>query len=121
MSLVTAGDPTGHYLAGRAYPAARDGGYPIIIWHDLKPTVVTIPGVDQTLDQITPTGDAVGQSYVDNATVEAAWAYYHGAVHQLKGTDAAARGINAVGVAVGAASVAGLGLIARRRRRGGWR
>src|SRR5438045_8079127 len=101
VSLVTAGDRTGHYLAGRAYPADKGGGYPIIIWHDLKPTVITIPGVDQTIDQITPTGDGVGQSYVDNATTQAAWAYYRGAVHRLQGTDAQARGINAAGVAVG--------------------
>jgi uncharacterized membrane protein len=101
MSIVTAEDPTGHYIAGRSYPRGGPAnGYPIIIWHDGKPTVVTIPGNDQSLEQITPTGDAVGQSYLDSG-IQVAWAYLQGSLRRLEGTNAEARGINTAGAIVG--------------------
>ena len=102
MSLVTAEDPTGHYIAGRSYPhGGPANGYPIIIWHDGKPAVITIPGADQSLEQITSTGNAVGQSFVNEGQVQVAWAYVDGAVVRLQGSNAEARGINAARAIVG--------------------
>lgn len=62
-SLVTGGDPTGRFLAGRSYPA--DGrGNPVIIWDGDRPREYQLPGADQRMVDVSPTGVAVGSTYV---------------------------------------------------------
>ncbi|MFJ8577271.1 hypothetical protein [Micromonospora sp. NPDC093277] len=61
-SLVTGGDPTGRYLLGRSYPT-RKYTYPVIIWDGDRATEVRIPGNDQRLSDINPSGVAVGVAY----------------------------------------------------------
>ncbi|MFU8851545.1 hypothetical protein ACNAW0_11265 [Micromonospora sp. SL1-18] len=62
-SLVTGGDPTGRYLLGRSY-LNRGFSYPVIIWDGDRAHEVRLPGSDQQLTDISPSGVAVGGAYV---------------------------------------------------------
>ncbi|WBB66671.1 hypothetical protein [Micromonospora sp. WMMD812] len=62
-SLVTGGDPTGRFLAGRSYPG--DGtGNPVIIWDGDRAREYRIPGADQQMADVNSAGVAVGSVYV---------------------------------------------------------
>jgi hypothetical protein len=98
MSLVTAADPTGHYIAGRSYPDVSSAR-PVLIWHDGQPRVVDVPGDDQSFHDITSTGDAVGVSFLDKGMT--AFVYRNGRLAELPGADAEAQALNAHGVIVG--------------------
>lgn len=104
MALVTGGDPTGRYLLGRTYPQNMAGdsmGLHIVIWDRLRPTIVSMPGDDQSLDDINTEGVAVGTSYGSSGGTTAYY-YRAGAVAKLPGGDGAqARAINDAGTIVG--------------------
>ncbi|MFD2764324.1 hypothetical protein [Micromonospora eburnea] len=61
-SLVTGGDSTGRYLLGRSYPN-DSGSHPVIIWDGDRASEVQMPGNDQRLADISPSGVAVGVAY----------------------------------------------------------
>ncbi|MEV0808928.1 hypothetical protein [Micromonospora sp. NPDC050200] len=62
-SAVTGGDPTGRYLLGRSYPSSGFS-YPVIIWDDGQAREVRLPGSDQQLVDVNPSGVAVGVAVV---------------------------------------------------------
>ncbi|MEU6206946.1 hypothetical protein ABZ814_25540 [Micromonospora musae] len=64
-SVVTGGDPSGRYLLGRSYPG--DGrGNPVIVWYGGRAFEYRLPGSDQRLVDVNPTGLAVGSTYVND-------------------------------------------------------
>ncbi|MFC7550615.1 hypothetical protein [Plantactinospora sp. GCM10030261] len=83
MSLITAGDPTGRFLAGRSYPKGHQGSYPVVIWENEKPRVVSMPGDDQRLTDINSRGVAVGSGY--SGGKELPYVYRDGRVNPLGG------------------------------------
>jgi hypothetical protein len=104
MALVTAGDPTGRFLAGRTYPAkgGQDGsmGLHLVIWDRLRPTQVTMPGDDQSFQDINSHGVAVGSGWIGNSTTS--FFYRDGKVGKLPDGDASeVRAINDAGAVVG--------------------
>jgi hypothetical protein len=103
MALVTGGDPTGRFLLGRTYPppASAGGGMDlhIVIWDRLQPTMVAVPGDDQSLIDINTSGVAVGNSFDPGET---AYFYRDGRVGRLPGGQGVAvRAINDAGTVVG--------------------
>ncbi|SCL66360.1 hypothetical protein GA0070606_4308 [Micromonospora citrea] len=64
-SMVTGGDPTGRFLVGRSYPV-DDRGALVIIWDGGQAREYRLPGAEQRLVDVSPTGLAVGSTYVDN-------------------------------------------------------
>ena len=98
-ALVTAGDPTGRYQAGRVYPAA--GKIHTVVWRDgaLLP-VPKMPGDDPSFRDINSSGVAVGYSFEgDN---QQAYVLEGGSVRRLPGGRAIAAAINDRGVIAGA-------------------
>ncbi|MEU8260478.1 hypothetical protein AB0C02_07640 [Micromonospora sp. NPDC048999] len=65
FSQVTGGDPTGRYLLGRSSQKydGRSISYPMIIWDGDQAREVRLPGSDQLLADINPSGVAVGVAY----------------------------------------------------------
>ncbi|MER7890611.1 hypothetical protein ABTX15_12375 [Micromonospora sp. NPDC094482] len=64
-SLVTGGDPTGRFLAGRSYPG--DGrGNPVILWDGDRAREYRLPGSDQRMVDVNAAGVAVGSVYLDD-------------------------------------------------------
>jgi len=62
-SVVTGGDPTGRYLLGRSYP--NNGfSHPVIIWDGDHAQEVRLPGTDQQLVDVSPSGIAVGAAWI---------------------------------------------------------
>jgi hypothetical protein len=100
MSLVTAMDPTGRYIAGRTYPAGS-GDYHVVVWDRFSPTIVDMPGEDQSITEINSSGVGVGTSYGESPSTTA-WLVRDGTVTKLPGGDnGEALAINEAGVAVG--------------------
>jgi uncharacterized membrane protein len=104
MALVTGGDPSGRFLLGRTYPAqgsADDGmGLHVVVWDKLQPTLVTVPGDDQSLQDINSSGTGIGISFTDSGVTS--WLYRGGAVTRLPdGDKAQVAAINEAGIAVG--------------------
>jgi hypothetical protein len=95
-SLITGGDPTGRYQVGRIYPA---GGPKAVIWDGRRPTVVDLPGSDDTLSDVNSAGLAVGSSFRGDKAV--AWAYEGGKITQLAGEGSAADAVNERGEIAG--------------------
>jgi hypothetical protein len=98
LSIVTGADRTGRYILGRGYPADPFGDFTRfpVIWFNGVPTMVDVPGIDQSLADINALGVAVGFSF-DPLTWEpmAPWVYRGGEVTALPGVTAGdARGIN---------------------------
>lgn len=97
-ALVSSGDPSGHYLAGRVYPP---GSHPkTVIWKDGRlQEGGTMPGEDADIYAINNKGVGVGSSYAgDN---EYPYVVSNGTATKLKGGTGSAVGINADGVIVG--------------------
>jgi len=97
-ALVSAGDPSGHYLAGRVYPP---GGHPkTVVWKDGRLLGGgTVPGEDADIYAINSAGVGVGSAYAgDN---EYPYVVANGTATRLKGGTGSATGINAAGVIVG--------------------
>ncbi|WP_250031333.1 hypothetical protein [Paractinoplanes maris] len=103
-ALVTAGDPSGRYLAGRVYPPT---GVHTVFWKDgvLQP-VPPMPGADAGFRDINSSGVAVGSSY--EGDVQYAYVLTDGAVTRLRGGPAAAGAINDKGVIAGTLGEPGL-------------
>jgi hypothetical protein len=104
MALVTGGDPTGRFLLGRTYPATSppDGsmGLNVVIWDRLRPSLVALPGDDQSLSDINSHGVAVGSGWGPSGTTS--YFYRAGHVSKLPGGDGAdVRAINDASAAVG--------------------
>lgn len=101
-SVLTGGDPTGRFLAGRAYPA--DGRDRLLMWEDGKVKVIRHEGEDAALLDVSSTGIAVGRSFVGD--VQVPWIYQDGSLSRLKmkGRHAEATAVNDAGAAVGAFS-----------------
>ncbi|MEN3303846.1 MAG: hypothetical protein V7603_48 [Micromonosporaceae bacterium] len=103
MALVTGGDPVGRFLLGRTYPDHSSGGsmgLHVVIWDRLRPTVVAVPGDDQSLQDVNSHGVAVGSGWGQSGTV--AYYYRDGKVAKLPGGDGAdAKAINDAGSVVG--------------------
>lgn len=100
MSLVTGADPTGRFILGRSYPSRAAGAYPVLIWDDGRATRITLPGVDQSLTDVTTTGVAVGAGWDDQGPEP--YLVRNGRVTRLPVTGSAnARAINEAGQIVG--------------------
>ncbi|WP_433831440.1 hypothetical protein ACQP2E_13525 [Actinoplanes sp. CA-015351] len=86
MALVSGGDPTGEWIVGRTYP--KSGGYQAVIWHDGTVTAVMLPGdLEESLQDVNPSGTAVGWSY--DASGPVPYAYRDGKVTRLAATGSA--------------------------------
>nr|WP_221375105.1 hypothetical protein [Actinoplanes polyasparticus] len=98
-ALVTAGDPTGRYQAGRAYPGT--GKVHTVVWRDgaLLP-VPKMPGDDPSFRDINSSGVAVGYSFEGDD--QRAYVLEGDTVRQLRGGGASAAAINDRGVIAGA-------------------
>jgi hypothetical protein len=101
-SVVTGGDRTGRYLLGRAYDGTGyQARHPILIWDDLQPRVLSMPGEDEALNDINSSGVAVGSSFTGTDT-ETPWVYQNGKVSKLTVQGSAtATAIGEQGVVVG--------------------
>jgi hypothetical protein len=103
MALVTGGDPSGRYLLGRTYPDHTSGnsmGLHVVIWDRSHPTIVAVPGDDQSLHDVNGKGVAVGSGWGRSGTV--AYYYRNGRVATLTGGDGAtANAIDEAGAVVG--------------------
>jgi hypothetical protein len=97
-AIVTAGDPSGHYLAGRVYPPGRHPK--TVVWKDSRLQAGnTVPGEDADIYAINSTGVGVGSSYAgDN---EYPYVVENGTATRLKGGTGSAVGINDDGVIIG--------------------
>ncbi|GID30703.1 hypothetical protein [Paractinoplanes brasiliensis] len=96
-ALVTAGDPTGRYLAGRVYPP---GGVETVLWKDGKLLPAPpMPGADASWDDINSSGLAVGYSN-DAKGRQSAYSSRAGGT-RLAGGRAVAVAINDAGVIAG--------------------
>jgi hypothetical protein len=100
-AVVTGGDPSGRYVAGRTYPQGG-GEYPVLIWRDGRiAATVAMPGGDQLLEDINTQGTAVGSSYAPDLR---AFVYRDGRLAPLAGgTPIKAVAVNDAGVIVGSA------------------
>jgi hypothetical protein len=97
-ALVTSGDPTGRYLAGRVYPSS---GVHTVMWKDgtlLKGA--RIPGDDADINDITSAGIGVGTAF--NGDKAYGYVVNGGSAKKLRGGPADARAVNEAGVIVGA-------------------
>jgi hypothetical protein len=98
LSLVTGADRTGRYIVGRGYPADPFGDltrFPVR-WFNGEPTLIDLPGIDQTLADVNAAGVAVGFSF-DPLTWQplTPWVYRNGEVTALPGVAAGdAMGVN---------------------------
>jgi hypothetical protein len=98
LSLVTGADRTGRYIVGRGYPAdpfSDLNRFPVM-WFNGEPTLIDVPGIDQTLADVNASGAAVGFSY-DPLSWDplTPWIYQDGEVTALPGVAAGnAMGIN---------------------------
>lgn len=96
-SVVTAGDPTGRFLAGRAYP--YDGRDRLLIWDNGQVKVVRHQGSDPDFVDISPSGVAVANSFIGDNQVT--WIYRDGRLSRLKGNNAWSMAVNDSGAVVG--------------------
>ena len=99
-ALVTSGDPSGHYLAGRVYPPSGNRRVGVVLWKDGR--IVDrpdMPGSDPSLDDINSSGIAVGTSFDGDRRY--AYVYRDGAFSKLTRGQASVRAINDAGVMVG--------------------
>ncbi|MFG1993425.1 hypothetical protein ACGFJ7_25930 [Actinoplanes sp. NPDC048988] len=98
-AIVSGGDPSGHYLTGRVYPA-RLKSYSVI-WKDgvLQPRPA-MPGQEGAWGDINSAGVAVGYSF-DEAERQQAYTSTGASVTRLPGGRAVASGIDEAGRIVG--------------------
>ncbi|MCY1137123.1 hypothetical protein OWR29_03870 [Actinoplanes sp. Pm04-4] len=96
-ALVTAGDPTGRYFAGRVYPPS---GVHTVLWKDgvLQP-VPKMPGDDAGFRAINSSGVAVGSSFEGDQ--QYGYVLEGGTVTRLKGGPGAPSAIDDSGLIVG--------------------
>ncbi|WP_436522514.1 hypothetical protein [Actinoplanes sp. HUAS TT8] len=100
-ALVTSGDPSGRYAAGRLYST---NGRPskLIVWRDgAILTTAAMPGADADIRDMTRTGVGIANGY-DAKDHQSAYVYQNGRFTRLRGNDAGAVAINEAGVIVGA-------------------
>jgi len=99
-AIVTAGDPSGHYIAGRIYPGEQIKQS--VIWKDgeIQPGG-TLPGDDPRINDLNTKGVAVGQGWPDWNNPLPYMVRQDGAIHRLAGGIGAAEAINDAGVMVG--------------------
>ncbi|WP_127500565.1 hypothetical protein [Actinoplanes solisilvae] len=97
-ALVTSGDPTGRYLAGRVYPPGRK--VHTVLWKDgvLQPRPA-MPGADASFEDINSAGLAVGTSF--DGDRQQAYASTAETTTRLKGGRAVAAAVNDKGVIAG--------------------
>ncbi len=99
-AVVTAGDPTGRYAAGRTYPGGANSHYPVVLWKDGQlQAEIEFPGSDQRLDDINAQGVAVGSSYGGDDSYP--YVYLDGTMRRLAGGRGNTVAINDAGVIVG--------------------
>ncbi|GHJ45169.1 hypothetical protein Cs7R123_25110 [Catellatospora sp. TT07R-123] len=96
-SVLTAGDPTGRFLAGRAYPG--DGRPRLLIWDDGRVRAIREPGADAGFEAIAADGTAVVTAF--EGDTKAAWLYRDGRMTRLAGADPIIAAVNTAGVIVG--------------------
>lgn len=112
-AVLTAGDPSGHYLAGRLYLGGTGFNRPIIIWKDGKIlATAAMPGSDQSIDDLNAAGVGVGTSF-DTQERQHAYVYRNGTFHQLAGGEAGASAINEAGAIAGTLGAAYAGVPVR--------
>ncbi|MCA2211432.1 hypothetical protein [Jidongwangia harbinensis] len=98
-ALVTSGDPTGRYLAGRVYPPGEE--VRTVVWRDGKLlSTEAMPGSDATIEDLNTSGVGVGTSYVGEDRT-GAFVLRDGKFTALDGENPAASSINNAGVIVG--------------------
>ena len=97
-ALVTSGDPSGRYLAGRVYPPGER--VRTIVWRDGKIlSRAAMPGSDASIDDLNSAGVGVGTSYTGDLTK--AYVFQDWKFTPLGGENPAATAINDAGVIVG--------------------
>lgn len=86
MSIVTAIDPTGTYIAGRSYPDDPHNDFfrQTLLWENGDLIEVDFPGSDQTIQDVNSHGDAVGYSFDPDTDLEHySYAFVDGDVIEL--------------------------------------
>lgn len=105
MSIVTAMDSTGTYIAGRSYPEDPHNDFfrHTILWEDGEIIEVDFPGLDQSIQDVNSLGDAVGYGFDPDGELERfPYAYVNGEVIELEPEiEGEAHGINDEGTIVG--------------------
>lgn len=100
-ALVTAGDPTGRWLAGRIYPPGEE--VRTTVWRDGRMVGgVEMPGADASIEDLNSAGVGVGTSYGASDRTQA-YTYRNGTFRRLLGEQPSASAINDAGVIVGGA------------------
>ncbi|MEU6078363.1 hypothetical protein [Micromonospora sp. NPDC047074] len=105
---VSAGDPTGRFMAGQLDPGDDSRRRPVF-WADGRIQLPSPPGLDPGFTDINSRGAAVGTSTVRDTKgqlVTTAWYFHNGKFTTLKGERAAASAINEQGVIVGTVNMA---------------
>ncbi|MEV4343157.1 hypothetical protein AB0J83_01560 [Actinoplanes sp. NPDC049596] len=97
-ALVTSGDPSGHYLAGRVYPG---DGARTVLWKDgVLQSRPAMPGADATWEDINSAGVAVGSSF-PSGDEQQAYVSTGATVTPLRGGPSVASAINEKGLIAG--------------------
>ncbi len=102
-SSITAGDPTGRFIAGQLDPGDDRRRRPVF-WVDGQAQLPSPPGEDPAFTDINSQGTAVGSSTIRNTKgqlVTTAWHFQNGKFTTLKGLNPTARAINEQGIIVG--------------------
>ncbi|GAA1640252.1 hypothetical protein [Catellatospora bangladeshensis] len=106
-STVTAGDPTGRYLAGRVQ--RTDGTTTALIWDAMRdgelPRPVGVDGEQARITDVNQAGVAVAVSVVNAETVS--WIVRDGIPVRLPGSGVEALAVSATGAVAGVAGVSG--------------
>ena len=99
-AVVTGGDPSGRWQAGRLYTGRSGQRYPLVLWKDgtiaARPEM---PGADPSLTDVNRSGAAVGWAFPGEQP--RAYLYAGGRMRQLRGGSGEAHAINDAGVVVG--------------------
>ncbi len=97
-AVVGGVDPTGRYIVGRTYPNGRPT---TVVWENLQPRALPMPGEDPSLSGATSTGVFIGSSFVGGGDKSTSWVYKGGKFAKLAGTDVIVHAINEREVIVG--------------------
>lgn len=99
-AVVTGGDPSGRWLAGRLYTGRAGFSYPLVLWKDGRIAArPEMPGGDPTLVDVNRSGTAVGWGFPGEEPQP--YVYSGGRMRKLPGGAGTAHALNDAGVVVG--------------------